>query len=182
MIRSGLHQGSVEVLTLAGNETVVDGQSSRKCGQNTGADVDEVVRPQNRRNRAGALHDAGHRLALPFPAAARGPGPAIAIAAHGRVDDIRLARLHLLIANAEPIGSTKRGQEPECGPENALIAVPARFDCSPLPLSWTASPWRTAWPWQSLLRVVTAKPSVCGKTVEQPCASSTLQGCLTAPG
>src|SRR5262245_56010796 len=70
----------------------------------------------------------------------------------------------------------------ECGPENALIAVPARFDCSPLHLSWTASPWRTAWPWQSLLRVVTAKPSVCGKTVEQPCASSTLQGCLTAPG
>src|SRR4029434_5504935 len=47
---------------------------------------------------------------------------------------------------------------------------------------WTASTWRTAWPWQSLLMVVTAQPSVGCKTVEQPCASSTLQGCLTAPG
>src|SRR4029450_10290053 len=48
--------------------------------------------------------------------------------------------------------------------------------------SWTASTWRTEWPWQSLLMVVTAKPSVCCKTVEQPCASSTLQCFLTAPG
>src|SRR5262245_24865674 len=48
--------------------------------------------------------------------------------------------------------------------------------------SWTASPWRTAWPWPSLLMVGTAQPSVCCKTVEPPCASRTLQGWLTAPG
>src|SRR4030095_9672356 len=107
VIRGGLHQGSVYVLALAGNETVVDGQGSGERGQDPGADVDEVVRSQNRWNRAGTLHDASHRLALPFPAAARRPRPAITIAAHGRVDDVRLASLRLLIANAESIGSAR---------------------------------------------------------------------------
>src|SRR5207244_12380801 len=45
VIRSGLRQGSVDVLALAGTETVVDGQGSRERGQDTGTDVDEVVRP-----------------------------------------------------------------------------------------------------------------------------------------
>ncbi len=27
---------------------------------------------------------------------------------------------------------TESGQEPECGPENTLIAGPTRFDCRPL--------------------------------------------------
>src|SRR5215831_16641976 len=44
---------------------------------------------------------------------------------------------------------------------------------APGPLAWPASPWRTAWPWPSLLLGVTAPPSVGGKTVEPPGASNT---------
>src|SRR5439155_25718103 len=94
-------------LALTRDEAMVHGKGGGERGQDTSTDVDEVVRPQNRRNRAGALHTAGHRLPLPLPAAARRPGAAIAIAADGRVDDVRLAGFNFLIANAEPIGSAR---------------------------------------------------------------------------
>src|SRR5690606_896643 len=55
-----------------------------------------------------ALHDAGHRLALALPAPAGRHGAAVAVAAAGRVHDVRPARPYVCVADAQAVRSAGR--------------------------------------------------------------------------
>src|SRR5207244_4510137 len=107
LIRCGLAQRRVDVLSIATPQTVIHGQSDGERRERSRADVDQVVRAEHR-GRILALHDARHGLALAFPATTVPPRPELAVAADRTVHGVRLARLDFAVANAEAIGGAWR--------------------------------------------------------------------------
>ena len=125
--RSPSGTASLDVLALAGAQPVVQAERRGERREHAGADVDQVVGPENRR-RILALHDAGHRLALALPAAAVPPRAELAVAADRGVDDVRLARLDLAVADAETVGRARarssRGRRRPARPASRTPAAP----------------------------------------------------------
>ena len=107
MVGGGLGERSAGELAPAGREPVVQREPGRERAEDAGADVDDVVRAEDR-GQPGALHDPGHRLALAFPAAPARPRTAQAVAADRGVDGGRAARADLVVADREPAGGARR--------------------------------------------------------------------------
>src|SRR5205807_74581 len=98
---------SVDVLSIATPQTVIQSQSDGERRECSRADVDQVVRTQHR-GRILALLDARHGLPLAFPATTIPPRSELAVAADRTVHGVRLARLDFAVANAEAIGGARR--------------------------------------------------------------------------